>query len=126
VLPLDEQFYRDEHLFAHLRHEVVMLDGEAIFLTRTEYRLLALLLERAGEIVPRAIIVTQMWGARPETHTRSLALHMGALRKKLGVYADNYVERVPRIGYRFRPAPGPQGYADVDWPVSLPPATTKG
>jgi len=58
VLPLDEQFYRDDHLFVHLRHEVVMLDGETIFLTRMEYRLLALLLER-GEVVPQAIIVTQ-------------------------------------------------------------------
>jgi hypothetical protein len=40
VLPLDEQFYRDDHLFVHLRHKVVMLDGETIFLTRMEYRLL--------------------------------------------------------------------------------------
>jgi DNA-binding response OmpR family regulator len=42
VLPLDQQFYRDDHLFVHLRHQVAMLDGEAIFLTRMEYRLLAL------------------------------------------------------------------------------------
>ena len=72
VLPLDEQFYRDDHLFVHLRHEVVMLDGEAITLTRMEYRLLALLLERAGEVVPPASIVTQLWGAQPKTHTRWL------------------------------------------------------
>ena len=62
VLPLDEQFYRDDHLFVHLRHQVVMLDGEAIFLTRMEYRLLALLLESAGQVVPQAVIVTQLWG----------------------------------------------------------------
>ena len=45
VLPLDEQFYRDDHLFVHLRQQVVMLDGEAIFLTRMQHRLLALLVE---------------------------------------------------------------------------------
>ena len=55
MLPLDEQFYRDDHLFVHLRHEVVMLDGEAITLTRIEYRLLALLLEHAGEVVPERL-----------------------------------------------------------------------
>jgi DNA-binding response OmpR family regulator len=107
MLPLDEQFYRDDHLFVHLRHEVVMLDGEAITLTPMQYRLLALLLERAGAAVPRAIILMQLWGAQPETHTRSLALHMHALRKKLGVYGDHYIETVPGTGYRFRPAPGP-------------------
>jgi hypothetical protein len=36
VLPLDEQFYRDDHLFVHLRHEVVMLDGESICLDSHE------------------------------------------------------------------------------------------
>jgi DNA-binding response OmpR family regulator len=51
VLPLDEQFYRDDHLFVHLRHEVVMLDGEAITLTRMEHRRLAVLVEHAGESV---------------------------------------------------------------------------
>jgi hypothetical protein len=47
VLPLDEQFYRDDHLFVHLCHQVGMLDGEAITLTRMEYRLLAVLVEHA-------------------------------------------------------------------------------
>jgi hypothetical protein len=36
VLPLDGQFYRDDHVFVHLRHEVVILDGAAITLTRIE------------------------------------------------------------------------------------------
>jgi len=103
VLPLDEQFYRDDHLFVHLRHEVVMLDGQAITLTPVQYRLLALLVERAGEVVPRAIILTQLWGAQPKTHTRSLAFHICALRKKLGVQADHYIETVTGVGYRFRP-----------------------
>ena len=83
VLSLDRQFYRDDHLFVHLCHQVGMLDGEAITLTRIEYRLLALLLEHAGEVVPRAIIVTQLWAAQPKTRTPWLALHMGGLRKKL-------------------------------------------
>ena len=51
MLPLDEQFYRDDHLFVHLCHQVGMLDGEAITLTRMEYRLLAVLVEHAGESV---------------------------------------------------------------------------
>ena len=97
----------------HLRHEVVMRDGEAITLTRIEYRLLALLLERAGEVVPRAIIVTRLWGAQPKAHTRrSLVLHMGALLKELRAYAE-YIETVRRVGYCFRPRDGSR------WPRRL-------
>ena len=86
VLPLDEQFYRDDHLFVHLRHEVVMLDGEAITLTRMEYRLLTLLLERAGEVVPRAIIVTELWGGSAQgAHTLGGSTHGWASEKTRGI-----------------------------------------
>ena len=94
---LDEHFYRDNHLFVHLRHEVVMLDGEPIFLTRMEYRLLAVLVKRAGEVVPRPNLLM----LTPMVHT-----HLWRLRRKLGVYAE-YIETVPGVGYRFRPLPGP-------------------
>ena len=55
-----------------LRQRVVMLDGEVITLTTTQYRLLALLVEQAGKVVPRAIIMTQIWGYAPETHTQKV------------------------------------------------------
>jgi len=54
---LDEQYYRDEHLLVDLRGRVVVLDGQILTLTRTEYRLMALLVEHAGEIVPRPILL---------------------------------------------------------------------
>ena len=105
LLPsLDQQFYRDEHLFVHLCHQVVMLDGQTLTLTRKEYYLLALLVEHAGEVVPRAIMLTELRRSLPETHTFALDVHIGWLRRKLGLYAD-YIETVIGfgIGYRFRP-----------------------
>jgi DNA-binding response OmpR family regulator len=75
VLPLDEQFYRDNHLFVHLRHEVVMLDGEAITLTCMQHRLLALLLKRAGEAVPRATILMQLCGGLSPRRTNARWLY---------------------------------------------------
>jgi len=60
AVPVPNQpFYRDDHLFVDLRDQVVMLDNETVTLTRKEYRLLALLVEHAGEVVPRAIILTR-------------------------------------------------------------------
>jgi DNA-binding response OmpR family regulator len=100
---LDQQYYRDAHLFVHLRHQVVMLDGQAITLTRMEYRLLALLVQHAGEVVTRTIILTQIWGHAPETPTRTMDVHVRRLRKKLGIYGRQYIETVTGVGYSFRP-----------------------
>jgi len=100
---LDQQFYRDEHLFVHLCHQVVMLDGETVPLRPIEYRLLALLVKHAGEVVPRAIIFNQIWGEAPGIPRRRAHPHIRGLRKKLGVYGDQYIETAIGIGYRFRP-----------------------
>ena len=108
MLSLDQQFYRDVHLFVHLRHEVVMLDGQAVTLSRIQYRVLALLLQHAGVVVPRAIIFTLLWGSPPKAPKRLLDSHIRHLRRKLGVYAD-YIETVPKVGYRFRPVVRPKG-----------------
>jgi two-component system, OmpR family, KDP operon response regulator KdpE len=99
---LDQQFYRDEHLFVHLRQRLVKLCGQTLTLTRKECCLLALLVKHAGEVVPRATMLTELRLSRPETHAPALDVQIGWLRRRLGVYADN-IETVTGIGYRFRP-----------------------
>jgi DNA-binding response OmpR family regulator len=108
LLPsLDQHYYSDSHLLVHPRHQVVMLDDQTIALTRMEYLLLALLVEHAGEVVPRPALLMQIWGCTPEIGGQRADQHIHRLRKKLGVYAEHYIETVPGVGYRFRPAPGP-------------------
>jgi DNA-binding response OmpR family regulator len=92
--PPNQQFYLDEHLFVDLRQQRVMLDSETVALTRMEYRLLALLVKRAEEVVPRSILLKL---------TGPLDVHLWRLRKKLGKYGNQYIETVTDIGYRFRP-----------------------
>ena len=75
-----------------------MLDSQILTLTRTEYRLLALFVEHAGDVVPRRVLLML---------TPTVNVHLRRLRKKLGVYADQYIETVCGTGYRFRPVPGP-------------------
>jgi len=82
---------------------VVVLDGETVTLTRREYRLLALLAQHAGEVVPRSMLLLHIWGQVPEIRPSPLDVHIRGLRRKLGVYADQYVETVVGTGYRFRP-----------------------
>lgn len=102
-----QAFYRDEHLYVDLRHELVTLDGQVLPLTRQEHCLLLLLVQHAGEVVPQATISMQVWGFAPKKRTRKVDLHIERLRGKLGIYADHYIETVPGGGYLFRSMPGP-------------------
>ena len=99
---LDEQYYRDDHLYVNLRQQLVMLDGEMVRLTPMQYRLLALLVEHAGVVVTRPILLMQIWGYAPEIREHKVDTCIRGLRKKLGVYADHYIETVVGVGYRFR------------------------
>ncbi len=72
-------------------------------LTRKEYELLALLVENAGEIIPRETLLMRVWGYSNEIRTRTLDVHVRRLRKKLGAYSKQYVETIFGIGYRFQP-----------------------
>ena len=95
--------YRDEHLSLDFNQQTAMLDAERMTLTRKEYDLLSLLVQHAGEIIPREVLLMQVWGYGAEIRTRTLDVHVRRLRKKLGGYADQYIETIFGIGYRFQP-----------------------
>ena len=95
--------YQDAHLEVDLASKGVTLDSRRLMLTRKEYDLLALLVENAGEIIPRDALLMRVWGYSNEIRTRTLDVHIRRLRKKLGEYSKQYVETIFGIGYRFQP-----------------------
>ena len=99
------QPYHDEHLYVDLRRQTVILDGETVSLTSMQYRLLAVLVEHAGAIVTRPILLLHIWGSAPELRRSKLDGHIRRLRSKLGVYGEHYIETVVGVGYRFRSTP---------------------
>ena len=104
----------DEHLSFDFQQQVVTLDGRRMTLTRKEYDLLSLLVQYAGQIVPRDALLQQVWGYSPEIRTRTLDVHVRRLRKKLGSYADRYIETIFGIGYRFQPFHAPRYFQPVE------------
>jgi DNA-binding response OmpR family regulator len=100
--------YRDEHLVVDFDQQSAALDTERMPLTRKEYDLLALMVAHAGEIIPREALLMRVWGYGAEIRTRTLDVHVRRLRKKLGVYADQYIETIFGIGYRFHPYHAPR------------------
>jgi len=95
--------YQDPHLEVDFVRKYAALDGRRLILTRKEYELLALLVENAGEIIPRQILLMRVWGYSNEIRTRTLDVHVRRLRKKLGAYSEQYIETIFGIGYRFQP-----------------------
>jgi DNA-binding response OmpR family regulator len=100
--------YNDEHLTLDFDHQSATLDNQRMVLTRKEYDLLALLVQHAGEIIPRDALLMRVWGYGADIRTRTLDVHVRRLRKKLGNFADQYIETIFGIGYRFQPFHAPR------------------
>lgn len=100
--------YRDEHLKIDFDQQAALLDDGRLVLTRKEYALLALLVEHAGEIIPREALLMRVWGYCADVKTRTLDVHVRRLRKKLGPFAQQYIETIFGIGYRFQPYHAPR------------------
>ena len=95
--------YQDAHLEIDVADKVALLDSSLLPLTRKEYELLLLLVENAGEVVPREVLLMRVWGYGSGIRTRTLDVHIRRLRKRLGAYSAQYIETIFGIGYRFEP-----------------------
>ena len=98
-----DRIYNDDHLTVDFQRQVALLDSRPMDLTRKEFELLALLVNYAGDIVPREEQLMRVWGYSTEIRTRTLDVHIRHLRKKLGAYASLYIETIFGIGHRFQP-----------------------
>ena len=79
----------------------VRVDGRAIELTATEFKLLLALAERRGRVQGRAHLLETVWEAAPDIQTRTVDMHVQRLRTKLGEAGD-LIETVRGFGYRMK------------------------
>ena len=91
----------------------VAVDGHELSLTRTEFDLLHALLEAGRMVRTKADLVRRLRDEPydvgsyiSEADERSVEVHMGNLRKKLGDSAQNprWLQTVRGVGYRLAPA----------------------
>ncbi|MEC8972696.1 MAG: response regulator transcription factor [Verrucomicrobiota bacterium] len=81
------------------RHQATV-DGHGVNITATEFKLLALLASRPGEVQPRETLLRDVWGYEPTLDTRTVDTTMQRLRSKLG-QAAGCVQTVRGVGYRL-------------------------
>ncbi|WP_238420494.1 response regulator transcription factor [Gordonia sp. 'Campus'] len=78
---------------------LVTVDGADVALTPKEFELLAHLVARRGEAVSREQLMDAIWGDAHVAISRSLDVHMTALRAKLG--RPGVIETIRGFGYRW-------------------------
>ncbi|MGA2133230.1 MAG: winged helix-turn-helix domain-containing protein [Bryobacteraceae bacterium] len=98
-----EKGYHDQHLDLDFEHKTALLDSRPMTLTRKEFDLLALLIQNAGDVVTREMLLLRVWGYNNQIRTRTLDVHIRRLRKKLGEHSGTYIETIFSVGYRFQP-----------------------
>ena len=81
----------------------VYLAGQELKLTSIEYRLLCLLAQNVGKILPHKYITQKIWGIGWENNIASLRVFMATLRKKLETSQDSptYIQTQIGVGYRM-------------------------
>lgn len=78
----------------------VRVKGKAVSLTRKEFDLLALLIEKEGRVLTPAFLLEAVWGYDLADYNdpQTVTTHVFRLRKKIGA---RYIVNVPGHGYKF-------------------------
>jgi two-component system, OmpR family, response regulator RegX3 len=97
------------------RSRKVTLDGQIIELTPKEFEVLVLLAEEAGTVLSREQILERAWGHPWYGPTKTLDVHVAAIRRKLG--DPTWIETVRSVGFRLVPKTSPQGATTADLPA---------
>jgi len=80
-----------------MKKRIVSKENEQISLTPMEYDLLCILAKNRNIALGRDKILHEIWGAGFEGETRTVDVHVAALRRKTGLH----IVSVPKIGYRL-------------------------
>ena len=87
-------------LLIDLPRHIVSWKNKPIEMTATEFKLLALLAQRAGRVQSRDQLLRDVWEYDSVIDTRTVDTHMRRLREKIGA-AAKHLDTVRGVGYRF-------------------------
>jgi len=94
---------KQDDLVLNRSNRQVLVDGNDIELTSTEFDFLVLLLENAGSLVTRKKLSLDVLGKRLQKFDRSIDMHISHLRKKLGTRTDgkDRIKTLRGNGYQY-------------------------
>lgn len=101
--PADDTTYDDTYLSVDVVGRHVRVRDQRIHLTPTEFRLLTVLLENAGRVVPQRELLEKVWGREYIDDVYYPRVYVSQLRRKIEPDPANpvYILTEHRVGYRF-------------------------
>jgi len=81
---------RDKH--------IVFIDGIELNLPKKEFKLLALLQDKNGDVCTRETILSKVWGQDVIVGDRTIDVHIRKLREKIG---NDKIKTIKGVGYKF-------------------------
>jgi two-component system response regulator RegX3 len=84
------------------RH-LVFIRGEEVHLRRKEFELLSLLMENAGRLLTRDVLIDRIWGSDYFGDTKTLDVHIKRLRTHIeeDPSSPKLITTIRGVGYRF-------------------------
>lgn len=92
-----DELIKLDDVILDMKKRTVSKKDEQISLTPMEYDLLCILAKNRNIALGRDKILHEIWGAGFERETRTVDVHVAALRRKTGLH----IVSVPKIGYRL-------------------------
>lgn len=86
-------------LVLNIDEHTVTAKGEQVQLTLKEYEILKKFLENPGMVFTREQLLQSVWNSDYVGETRTVDVHIGTLRTKLGICGD-YIKTIRGVGYR--------------------------
>ena len=92
-----------DHLVVDKVKEEVVLDGEVVHLSTSEFEALALFIDNNNEVLDREFLVENLRGIQWQTFDRSVDVLVSRLRNKLGEtpHRTRFLKTVHGVGYKF-------------------------
>lgn len=99
----DELGYEAGELKVDLARRQVVLAGNEVHLTPTEFRLLTILVKNAGKVVTHHQLLREVWGPESTNDTHYLRVYLGQLRRKIELdpARPRLLKTEPGVGYRL-------------------------
>jgi DNA-binding response OmpR family regulator len=90
-------------IYLDLKEYEVKVNGEPVWLTPTEVKLLAMFLREPGRVFTREQMIEQVFGREFDSYDRSVDTHISNLRRKLNSSSEEsrYIQTIYGVGYKL-------------------------
>jgi two-component system, OmpR family, KDP operon response regulator KdpE len=101
--PESEAIYQSGHLTVNLSRHEVLIEGERVTLTPTEYDILRALVLHPGRVMTHRQLIESVWG-NDEASSHLLRVYVSNLRKKIEAdpLRPRHIITEPGVGYRLK------------------------